>query len=249
METKEQRYRQLIGQVKKKYPVLDEAQPPEKKALYWFRECDEINLWTYWQGRGQLDADIMLVGQDWGNPWEDSCKSFCKKLSQPDSGRIRNYMEGNNNPTDKNLVTLFKVLGFDIEKPCDRLFFTNFVLGYRNYKISGGYRRQWTEDNRDFFRQLAEIIEPEVVLCLGRTTFQAVMQALEPQKKLRIGRYNTFLTSAENPRTVRLSTGKTLRVYALAHCGAIGTMNRNRGTAGAAGLTLQIEDWKRIGPL
>ena len=34
--------------------------------------CREINLWTYWQGRGYVnetpEIDYLLVGQDWGNP-------------------------------------------------------------------------------------------------------------------------------------------------------------------------------------
>lgn len=29
--------------------------------------CEEINLWSYWEGgRDHLDAKVLLVGQDWG---------------------------------------------------------------------------------------------------------------------------------------------------------------------------------------
>ena len=37
--------------------------------LVWFPELsEEINLWTYWQGRGNLDTtEILLIGQDFGS--------------------------------------------------------------------------------------------------------------------------------------------------------------------------------------
>jgi len=47
------------------------------------------------------------------------------------------------------------------------------------------------------------------------------------------------------------SADKELIVFALAHCGAIGTMNRNRGNESdekvkADRLFLQKKDWKRV---
>lgn len=50
---------------------------------------DQINLWTYWQGY-QLDdidnkgVDIMLVGQDWGNPRDG--RAVRKKADFRDGG-------------------------------------------------------------------------------------------------------------------------------------------------------------------
>lgn len=59
--SKEIQYQELIADVQKAYLS-------ESRELRWCEECKEINLWAYWQGRGHLDADIMLVGQDWGCP-------------------------------------------------------------------------------------------------------------------------------------------------------------------------------------
>ena len=40
----------------------------EKTDLFeWCPDCQEINLWTYWQGKDAKDVKIMVVGQDWGN--------------------------------------------------------------------------------------------------------------------------------------------------------------------------------------
>ena len=52
-------YRQLIADVRTAYQS-------GQRELKWCDECQEVNLWNYWQGHGHLDARIMLVGQDWG---------------------------------------------------------------------------------------------------------------------------------------------------------------------------------------
>ncbi len=246
--SKEQQYKDLVRRVRESYKIYNKCQIASKDELYWCRECEEINFWTYWQGRGHLNATIMLVGQDWGNPWDDSSINFLEKVRTASLGPILDYMKDNDSITDKNLAELFKVVSptLDITRPCDNLFFTNFVLGYRTGNISGNFRKSWANKDSEFFRELVNIIEPKVVLCLGRSTYEAVMQAMEPQKRQRIGRYNSFIESEENPRTVCLESGEELAIFALAHCGAIGTMNRNRGYKDAKGLDLQKRDWKQI---
>ena len=101
-------------------------------------------------------------------------------------------------------------------------------------------------------KRLAEIIEPETIICLGKNTFEGVMYALTGKME-RVRGFNRFLDSGENHRTVNLPSGKPVRVYAVAHCGTIGTMNRNRGKKAEDGsalssrdITVQIQDWQRI---
>ena len=52
----------MIGEAPDKY-VKDakESYASKELSLYWHPECEEINLWTYWQGRGNLDAKIMNI--------------------------------------------------------------------------------------------------------------------------------------------------------------------------------------------
>lgn len=222
--------------------------------MRWCEDCREINLWTYWQG--SLDAKIMLVGQDWGSPWDE--------VSSPTMERIRRVNDGANdvffpvltgknvNPTDSNLEKLFRVLGYDITKKEPDLFFTNFILGYREHGTSGGFRQQWVRDDAPYFKRLAEIIEPETIICLGKNTFEGVIYALTGKME-RVRGFNRFLDSGGNHRAVSLPTGKPVRVYAVAHCGTIGTMNRNRGKKYEDGsprsskdIAIQIQDWERI---
>ena len=253
--TKRDRYRQLIANVKQNYLAKQTEQSTDSVKLLWCKECErEINLWTYWQN--SLDARIMLVGQDWGCPFDDGSEETLRRIRGVNDGTGKPFFpERNYNAiwtTDTNLGELFKILGYDIWQKQPDLFFTNFILGYRDHGTSGGFRQQWVRDDAPYFKRLAEIIEPETIICLGKNTFEGVMFALTGKTE-RVRGFNRFLNSGENRRTVSLSSGKPASVYAVAHCGTIGTMNRNRGKKAEDGsnlsskeIAVQKQDWERI---
>lgn len=110
---KEKQYRELIADVKRFYE--NEARLHQHEPLYlgWYDGCEEINLWTYWQGRGCLDARIMLVGQDWGSPGECS-ESYMAQFVEFNCGRRSAYWMDGTSITDKNLIALFSSLGYDV---------------------------------------------------------------------------------------------------------------------------------------
>ena len=244
---KEARYQALVEKARLSYASYDGPPDGKNPRLSWCDACQEINLWTYWQGRGNLNAPILLVGQDWGCLRAKDGEACIRKIHLAPDGPIPNYMTGNDNPTDKNLVQLFQeALSIPIERPNSNVFFTNFVLGYRNEGTSGGFKPDWIRHDQAFFRELAEIIEPQVILCLGRNTFEGVLTAFGKEKTVKIGAFNHFLESDDNPIPVLLQNGKTAYIFALAHCGAMGTLNRNQGKD--MRLTAQIQDWKRILP-
>ena len=249
--TKNDRYQQLIADVREDYLHREPVRGNGIPALLWCEDCREINLWTYWQG--SLDARIMLVGQDWGSP--DGEKETMRRIGRANESGETFFPvlnEPGANPTDRNLSELFCVLDFDVTKKESDLFFTNFILGYRDHGTSGGFRQQWVRDDAPYFKRLAEIIEPETIICLGKNTFEGVMYALTGKME-RIRGFNRFLDSGANYCTTALSSGKSVRVYAVAHCGTIGTMNRNRGKKYEDGsprsskdIAIQIQDWERI---
>lgn len=245
---KEKQYRELIADVKRFYENEVRLHQHEPLYLGWYDECKEINLWTYWQGRGCLDARIMLVGQDWGSPGECS-ESYMAQFVEFNCGRRGDYWMDGTSITDKNLIALFSSLGYDVSNgalPNPDLFFTNFVLGYRNKGFSGGFKQRWLRENKDFFRRLAEIIEPEIIICLGRNAFHGVMMGYG--QKVRFRSYNAFIVSKENPVELSFPSGKRAYVFAEAHCGAMGTLNRSRlkDPKGITGLKLQEKDWQHI---
>ncbi len=91
--SKEIQYQELIADVQKAYLS-------ESRELRWCEECKEINLWAYWQGRGHLDADIMLVGQDWGCP-KTSVETM-KNVCDMNCGKAVSYMRGNGLQIERN---------------------------------------------------------------------------------------------------------------------------------------------------
>ena len=159
------------------------------------------------------------------------------------------YLHDNPSITDQRLITLFREIGLEVRYPCEGVFFTNFILGYRNKGLSGGYQKSWADHDKGYFRELANIVEPKVVLCLARSTFEGVLSAFDIKLRPVIGNYNQFIESSRNPVSVKLDSGKEIHIFALAHCGALGTLNRNRGKDKSKDvLEFQKQDWKRILP-
>lgn len=173
MENKQEAYNQLCTDVQKYYsdPAIQ-----NKTNLGWSLrtvgnetkgcECNEINLWTYWQGIGCLSPKILVVAQDWGNPLT---KAFSKTVARIKT--INESLKQNEDisellyinkphPTDKNLIELFSHIGckgIDITKRQKDLFFTNIVPGYlMSSKNSSQYNNSWIKDQRvkDFFYRL-----------------------------------------------------------------------------------------------
>jgi uracil-DNA glycosylase len=246
---KEAKYRNLIERAKASYLPHDITDDGKELRLYWCDACKEINLWTYWQGRNSLDAKIMLVGQDWGSPWDESAQKTMAQITRANHGLPYDYLDENPSITDDRMITLFREIGYDIKQHCSDLFFTNFILGYRNKGLSGGYKKSWADHDKDYFKELTNIIEPKVILCLGRSTFEGVLSAFNTINSPRIKNFNSFIESEHNPISVTLDNGKTVFIFALAHCGAMGTLNRNRGKEKSDDiLSVQKEDWKRIVP-
>ena len=245
------RYQRLIAEVQESYPRLSEKSVRDSLQLFWCEACEkEINLWTYWQGHNNLDAKIMLVGQDWGSAFDDSTQTTINQIELANQDKPYHYMEDNQSITDKHLIELFGILNYpDIREPNRDLFFTNFVLGYRSKGFSGKFHKEWITHDRAFFNELVQIVEPSVILCLGRITFEAVISIFYKTDRIRIRNYNSFIESEDNPVKIVLDSGKTAHVFALAHCGALGTMNRNRQKGPMKDkLQIQKEDWSRVLP-
>lgn len=196
---------------------------------------DQINLWNYWQGHQYKDldkgVDILLVGQDWGNPQKDPL-TF-KKIEDIQSGKRDSFLIDHASTTDKNMEELFKCFGCDIEKvnPGLRLFFTNYSLGYRYGNETGGMTKALLLKDAEFFDDLVHAIKPKIIICLGKITYEAVTGKVTKgfTDKLKQGiPWSTPYPGLED-----------IMVYGVAHCGSLGTNN-------AGGMKNMMKAWKEI---
>ena len=234
-------YNKLVDEIKN-CKLLSECNGGAGVRLEKCSMCREVNLWSYWQGGAEhLDARILLVGQDWGVFDNSDGRAVLDNIK---SGRF--YMDGNENPTDKNLCELFKSIGEDIGPSFVKnknVFFTNFVLCYRtaDNSISKGFRQRWAKNCSAHFKKLVAIIEPEVIICLGRNVFKNVMKSAD--LKIPHKRYNDIIEMGG----VSVSFGEhRCMVFPEAHCGTLGTNNRNRGQTFSNKLDVLKNDWQRI---
>lgn len=133
--------------------------------------------------------------------------------------------------TDKNLIDLFAHIGYpDIDKKrYPELFFTNFCLGYiYEGKQSGDMTTSIMEKDSDYFKELCNILQPKVIICLGRKTFELSVKALEVETTLKdADRYNDYLEKQRNKDGIPVDLeGTKSKIYASAHCGFFGVKNR-----------------------
>ena len=220
-----------------------------KEEFVWVPQCkNEINLWTYWQGRGVRHPKVLLVGQDWGCP-----KDYPVILSNVEAmnkGFDCKYTDNHAElfQTDNNLVELFKSIGYDDirNKNYSDLFFTNLVLGFRTKGSSQGCVASWIKKDLGFFSRLVQILKPTVILCLGKSTFEGVLAAFSINSPVNGLSYNSYIEK-RIVSEITLNGNEVVRVFPLAHCGALGTMNRNAQCGKSSkDLKKQKEDWEYI---
>lgn len=182
-----------------------------------------------------------------------------------DSGEDANYYDGINVEndkvfiTDRNLVHLFDALGkqaggvfgdlsaIDKEKN-PALFFTNLCLGYRNNGSSGNCLTSWLTEDYKYFKRLFDIIQPDVVLCLGKLTFETIAFGMNNGKVC--FSYDKLDKNANYVDVER--NGRKSRIFGLAHPGGMGTANRKTRSeryskSSISGMELMIMDWENIG--
>ena len=185
----------------------------------------EINLWTYWQGWRLKDidekgVDILVVGQDWGSPSRNHRTIECIRKMQAGD---KDVLYPSESRTDKTMQKMFEAFRKDIDifdaNPSLRLFFTNYSLGYRaeGCSESGGMTKTLLRQDSALFDDLVEALNPKIIICLGKLTFEVVTGTVVKDfvKRLQAG----------NPCKAPFPKNPNIMVYGVAHCGARGLNN------------------------
>ncbi len=182
---------------------------------------NQINLWAYWQGYQLEDIDkgidIMLVGQDWGNPAWD--KDVANRIIKIQSGEKISYCDGKLSPTDENLIDLFSILDCKIESinPGKRILFTNYCLGYRRGNQSRNMTPRLLNMDKELFDDLVMAVHPKVIICLGKITYEAVTGK----------RVKGFTRQLKDgiPFSSEYMGDNEIKVFGVSHCGGLGLRN------------------------
>jgi DNA polymerase len=184
-------------------------------------DSDHVGPWSLWQGT--LNADLMLVGQDWGDV------AYFVNNRGHESAR---------NPTNEMLRYLLSTIGIPIASPSPTddgggpVFFTSAILCLKTGGLQAPVDPAWFANcGSRFLMPTIEIAQPRVVVTLGERAYRAVMGAFGMRPML-------FRAAVDREGGIRLPVGITL--FPVYHCGAR-IMNTHRP------LAMQVEDWARIG--
>ena len=206
-------------------------------------DLQEVNAWTYWQGLGVRRPRIMVLGQDWGSiqkgkAYFNAIDDMLRTDTLPDKVEYFKYVPkieegGRDFVTDLNLAAYLKYLGkYDdvLHVRYDDLFFTNLLPGYRiDSKSTGGFKAVWvTKQVKEDFIKLLDILQPQVVICLGRNTFTQAAQIMGKKGVLKGKNWNDFLNQETEPIEVKTEVGNITHLFAVAHPGYFGMLNRSK---------------------
>lgn len=238
-EEKKKAYLELVSDVHN-CPKLESCNR-NTITLHKCLECEEINLWSYWHGGvNNLNAKILVVGQDWGYYNIQTIKEWIPYFNKRNTDKKSKYPHPNpveKGKTDSDLYEFFGYSKLDFDILCKNekdLFFVNYVLCYRDCDGLGEITKNITRNCAEYFSRLVDIIEPNVIICLGQKTFDAVMEVFGQPVQYR--EYNDVIDNGGYKVNTR---GYESVVFAVCHPSGKGIGNRTKIVA--------QNDWKRIG--
>lgn len=183
-------------------------------------DSDHIGPWSRWQG--SLSADLLIVGQDWGD-----ARSFI-------DDRGHDSPQGRTNTT---LVKLLDGVGVQIVLPAPdddggrTAFFTNAILCLKDGGLQAKVRPEWFANcGSRFLRPTIDLIAPKVVVTLGLWAYRG-MRAVYSLPRV------AFRKAVERPDGFRLMDGTVY--FPMYHCGAR-ILNTHRP------MDMQRRDWERV---
>jgi DNA polymerase len=190
----------------------------DEECSYFDRGLLEIGPWTAWQG--SLDADLMLVGEDWGRVQE----------FRDQGGR-----DWGGNPTNKMVRRLLEGIDIEVEPPgwaenC-QLYFTNAILCVKPDDRTAS-SECFANCVAEFLGEQIDLIAPKVVVTLGYQVYKAVMRFYGRDPK------NSMTAAVTNATLERIGTRNSSTLVPVFHPGFKARRTRSERE--------QIEDWRRV---
>ncbi len=202
-------------------------------------DINEIGQWTASYtptSKGSLNAKIVILGQDWG-----TIEEYNNFINSGEIGKSpTSEYEFNTSPTNKNLEIGLKEIDKEVdlkEGDFGECFMTNEILCYKAGNMSAKIdNRCYKNCTEKFLNALLEIIQPKIIIVLGKATFNALVKN---------GKDNNLFKDKKNAYKKNWGYNKTIEyglegnfiysvgnveilVFPMAHTGALGVLNRNR---------------------
>lgn len=182
-------------------------------------ECDYVSPFSI--SAHNIDADIMVILQDWCSE-----EGFGKTVDQE-------TLKYGYTPSVKTNVNLKKLLFDNFNLGIEDTYATNLFpfikYGEMNARIPA---KDLLSAALDFSVPMIDIIQPKLVICLGKDTFNAIRKAC----RLKV------VYSIDEAVNSHFSY-KNTEIFGMAHTGMLGKNNRNRG-----GVDRVTDDWNMMIP-
>lgn len=211
-------------------------------------EFDTCEIGNYSTWANSLNAEVIIVGQDYAN----------QEIFIRDKGDIEpKTLDENSSPNDYSTATnyylreLTKEIGFDIGLPTktssQKIFLTNAVLCLKQGNMSASVPDEVFKNcGTKFLNPLVEIISPKVIIPLGFTATKATILAFSNK----IENSNELIKKSfkELFRIGKIQIKDSLVcIFPVYHPGKLGQLNRRKiENSQENGFELMKQDWEKI---
>lgn len=179
-------------------------------------ECDHVVPWTI--SAQNVDAELMLVAQDW------SSEDFLLNLGEDDRRRQKELGQVPGLDTNKNLAKkILPRLGIDFAETYATDVFAFIKRGAMIARIPF---RDLVRSACCYTLPQIAIVQPQMVLCLGSASFNAVRRAILEQNAIApaaAGRKWMRLSESWQTATPYHTEYLGIPIFAIAHPGGTGT--------------------------
>lgn len=183
-------------------------------------DSNHIGPWSRWQGN--LNAKLMIVGQDWGDT-----AYFLNNAG----------VESPKNPTNYNLVRLLASIGVKID-PLPKfsafegqVFLTNAILCLKEGGLQGNVKSEWFDNcGSKHLQPTIALVNPKVLISLGKKVYD-VLQELYDFPRVQ------FRDAVNCESGIMLTSGT--HYFPMYHCGSR-IINTHRK------FEQQVADWARV---
>jgi DNA polymerase len=229
LDSKASRYQQLVEE-RKKLDLSGTGLHNPATVDNGDYDSDHIGPWTLWAH--DLSADMMIVGQDWGDLRYFRENRGLDKLGNPTNAALMRLTESIGRPLPPPPSS--GAVGQHDRSECG-VWLTNALLFLKEGGLSAPVRAEWfVGASADFLRRQIDIVAPRVVVGLGSAAYDTVLAAhIMPKRR---GPYRRTVIDSHGT----LLSGTSATLIGVYHCGA-----RVQNTLRS--LQEQLVDWKRIG--